>query len=108
MKGLSMPKSIFSTAARHRWSVASRTLAGTLGAYVVAALATVALSLVLAGCGMARSEAVTAATLASFILFAAIAMTVFHASSPARAWRGLALAAMPLALTVWLLLPAQT
>jgi uncharacterized iron-regulated membrane protein len=107
MKGLSMPKSIFSTTARHRWSVASRTLAGTLGAYVVAALATVALSLVLARCGMARSEAVTAATLASFILFAAIAMTVFHASNPARAWRGLALAAMPLALMVWLLLPAQ-
>lgn len=102
-----MPKSIFSAAARQRWSVASRSIAGTLGAYGVASLATVALSLGLASCGMARSEAVIAATLASFIIFAVIAMTVFHASTPARAWRGLSLAALPLMLVVWLLLPAR-
>ncbi|WP_068079458.1 DUF3649 domain-containing protein [Novosphingobium rosa] len=102
-----MPKSIFSATARQRWSVASRSIAGTLGAYGVASLATVALSLVLARCGMARSEAVTAATLASFIIFAAIAMTVFHARTPARAWRGLTIAALPLALAIWLLLPPR-
>lgn len=90
-------------AARHRWSVASRTLAGTLGAYGVTALGTVALSLVLAALGMARAEAVTAATLASYAVFAIIAMAVFHAASPARAWAWLVGVAVPLALLTWLL-----
>ena len=45
--------------ARRRWSVASRTLAGTLGAYGVTAMGTAALSLVLAALGMDRAEAVT-------------------------------------------------
>lgn len=89
--------------ARHRWSVASRTLAGTLGAYGVTALGTVALSLVLAAFGMVRAEAVTAATLASYAVFAVIAMAVFHAASPARAWCWLIGAAVPLALICWLL-----
>lgn len=87
--------------ARHRWSVASRTVAGTLGAYAVTALATVALSLVLAALGMVRVEAVTAATLASYAIFACVAMTVFHARSAGRAWLGLVAAALPLALLAW-------
>ena len=89
--------------ARRRWSVASRTLAGTLGAYGVTAMGTAALSLVLAALGMDRAEAVTAATLASYAVFAAIAIAVFHAASPARAWGGLLAAAAPLGLICWLL-----
>lgn len=65
--------------ARARWAVAVRVLAGTLGAYGLAALVTVALSLALAALGMNRVEAVHAATLASFAIFAVIAMVVFHA-----------------------------
>ncbi|WP_221889490.1 hypothetical protein [Sphingomonas sp. IC081] len=89
--------------ARRRWTVASRTLAGTLGAYGVTAIGTAALSLVLAALGMDRAEAVTAATLASYAVFAVIAIAVFHAASPARAWGGLLAAAAPLGLICWLL-----
>jgi hypothetical protein len=90
-----------------RWSVAARTLAGTLGAYALASLITVALSLALARLGMVRVEATTAATLASYAIFAAIAMSVFHARSAAKAWLGLVIAALPLALAIWLLMPAR-
>jgi hypothetical protein len=107
MKAAIMPTSILSPAARHRWSVAFRVLAGTLGAYALTALATVALSLVLAALGMARVEATTAATLASFAIFAGVAMTVFHAGTAAKAWRGLAFAALPLAPVIWLLIPVR-
>ncbi|HUD28895.1 MAG TPA: hypothetical protein VMQ93_08490 [Novosphingobium sp.] len=93
-------------ARRHRLSVAARTLAGTLGAYGATVQVTVAASLVLARLGMARVEAVTAATLASFAVFAAISMAVFHARSVARAWLWLAATALPLALLGWLLGPA--
>lgn len=90
-----------------RWSAASRVLAGTLGAYTLAALVTVALSLVLASLGIARAEAATAATLASYAVFAGIAMAVFHAQSASKAWRGLVLTGLPLALGIWLLMPSR-
>lgn len=77
---------------------AARVLAGTLGAYGVTVLATVALSKALIGFGMARVEAVTATTLASFALFAAVAMAVFHAPSVWRTWLWLAATAAPLAI----------
>jgi uncharacterized membrane protein len=92
--------------ARHRWSVALRTAAATLGAYGLTALATAALSLLLARIGMDRVEAVTAATLMSFALFAIIAMAAFHARSAARAWSWLAGAGVLLGGITWLLLPA--
>lgn len=75
-----------SASARHRWSVAFRVIAGTLGTYAVTVLITVAASLLLARAGMNRVEAVTAATLASFAVFAVICIAVFHARSVLRAW----------------------
>ena len=72
-----------------RLSTPSRVLAGTLGAYGVTSLATAALSLSLVRLGTTRVEAVTAATLASFLIFAVIAMAVFHARSATRGWAGL-------------------
>jgi hypothetical protein len=93
-------------ARRHRLSVAARTLAGTLGAYALTVQVTVAASLLLARIGMDRVEAVTAATLASFAVFAAISMAVFHAHSVARAWLWLVAAALPLALLARVLGPA--
>ena len=73
-----------------RLSTPSRVLAGTLGAYGVTSLATVALSLALIRMGTSKVEAVTAATLASFLIFAVIAMAVFHARSTMRSWAWLA------------------
>ncbi len=91
--------------ARGRWSVAFRVAAGTLGAYSLTSLATVALSLLLARIGMNRVETVTAATLASFAIFAVIAMAAFHARSAVRAWGWLLALGLPLALAVFLMLP---
>ncbi|MDR7154788.1 hypothetical protein J2W40_001603 [Sphingobium xenophagum] len=91
--------------ARHRWSVAARSLAGTLGAYGVTALFTAALSLLLARIGMDRVEAVTAATLLSFAVFALIAMAVFHARSAVRAWIWLIGASIPVGAALLALLP---
>jgi hypothetical protein len=45
------------------------------------------------------------ATMASFLVWTAIVMTVFHARSATRAWAWLTAAAVPLSLIVWQLLP---
>jgi uncharacterized membrane protein len=91
--------------ARGRWSVAARTIAGTLGAYGLTSLITVALSLLLARIGLDRVEAVTAATLVSFAIFAVIAMAVFYARSAAQAWAWLVMFAVPNGLTVLFMMP---
>jgi len=88
-----------------RWSVVSRVLAGTLGAYGLAALATATLSLLLATMGMGRVEAVIAATLPSFAIFSVAAMTAFHARSALRAWSWLAVFALPTGIGFLLMLP---
>lgn len=90
--------------ARRRWATASRTIAGTLGAYALASLVTVALSLLLDRMGMTRVEAVIAATLASFTIFAFVALAAFQARTATRAWLCLLLIALPSALAVLLLL----
>lgn len=99
------PQAAAGSARRHRLAVTARTLAGTLGAYGLTAQATVVLSLVLARLGIDRAEAVITATLASFAIFAAISMAIFHAPSAARAWIWLAGTAVPLALLQWVLAP---
>ncbi|PNU02164.1 hypothetical protein A8V01_09820 [Novosphingobium guangzhouense] len=93
------------SARRHRRSVTARTLAGTLGAYGVTAQATIVLSFMLALCGMDRAEAVVAATLASFAIFALVSMAVFHTGSASRAWIWLVTASVPLAFLQWVLSP---
>ncbi|MDO9401546.1 MAG: DUF3649 domain-containing protein [Polaromonas sp.] len=92
---------------RHRLGVASRALAAILGGYGVAALSAAALAVCLPfASGMARSEAALTGTLASFIVFALAVMWVFAARTAVRAWSGLAAVAAPLALLLWLCLPA--
>lgn len=88
---------------RARLAVASRILAGTLGAYALTAVTTVILSLVMVALGMNRVEAVTAATLASFAIFAGVAIAVFHARNISRAWGWLLGVTALLALLPWLL-----
>lgn len=84
--------------AQYRWSVLSRTLAAIGGGYVLASLLSVALSLLLSLGGMNKAEAVLAMTMISFLIYAAIIMAVFHASTATRAWIGLAIACVPPAL----------
>jgi len=87
--------------ARYRLSVAARVVAATIGAYGLAALATVAVSYGLQGLfAVARTEAVVAGMLLSFLVFAVAAMAVFRARTAGRAWIGLAVAALPCAIVV--------
>lgn len=83
-----------------RLSLAARVLAVTLGAYGAASLLAAALSLLLVWVGLSRPEAVMAATLASFAVYALLAIAVFHARSTVRAWVGLLLVAAPASLLI--------
>lgn len=74
----------------YRMAVASRAFAAIAGGYGVAALGTGCVSLVLVHwVGMARPEAVVAATLLSFLWFALAVIWVFAADTAWRAWAGL-------------------
>lgn len=92
---------------RRRWSLLSRIVAGTLGAYGLTSLATVGLSLLLARIGVPRAEAVTAATLVSFGVFSVAAMAVFHSRSAGKAWGWLFALALSIALAVLTMLPGN-
>jgi len=85
-----------SRSANWRLSVASRAVAAILGGYGYILLLTAALSLLLpAAFGVSRVDSVLAVTMSSFLVWAIIAMTVFHARSARRAWSGLLLACLP-------------
>ena len=90
-----------SSAARHRWSVASRVLAATIGGYGFVFLLTAAAPLVLP---LQRAEAVLTSTIASFLIYAAIIMAVFHVRSATRAWVWLAVTSLPPFIAIVLLL----
>lgn len=79
-------------------------MAAVIGGYVLTSLITLAVPLLLDVIGMSRPQALLAVTMASFLLYAAVIMGVFHARSATRAWAWLAGAALPLGLIVWLLL----
>lgn len=96
-----------SDAAPRRRSIALRTLLVTLGAYGLTALITACLSLLLAELGMDRVEAIIAATLASFAIFAGIAMAVHHARSAGRAALWLVVIAVPVGVAILLMMRAS-
>ena len=89
----------------YRVAVASRAIAGILGGYGLAALATGCVSLALARwTDMARAEAVVTASLLSFLWYALAVIWVFAVRSATRAWVGLLMAAavrMPAAWVAW-------
>jgi hypothetical protein len=77
--------------------LAARILGAVLGGYALGALASVA-ALALP---MSASQAVITGMLASFVFYAGAVIWVFLARSARRAWAGLLLAALPLALAAW-------
>ncbi|SFL38589.1 iron transporter [Methylorubrum salsuginis] len=84
---------------RGRLSVAGRVVLTAGGGYGLAALAAALLSLTLP---LARSEAVAAATLVSFLLMPAVAILVFAMRSLRRASATVAGAALVLGALLWL------
>lgn len=73
-------------------------VAGTLGAYAIAALVAAALARTLP---MPRIEAQVPATLLGIAIAPAVTIWAFLARGPARAWAGVALAAAGLVALVW-------
>lgn len=76
-----------SPAPRYRLAVASRIIAAILCNYALTSIITALLARHLP---MARVEATVAATIASFLIFALIAMAIFHARSTPRVWAWMA------------------
>lgn len=81
--------------ARYRWSVASRTLAATVGAYAVTSLLVLALTLLAGELGMNRARTLHTVTLGSFWLYALLVLVAFHMRSASRVWMLLLLLAAP-------------
>lgn len=90
-------------AARAVASLALRVIAGTIGAFVMGALATTVLSLILARLGVSRADAVTIALMVGPAILALTCLAAFHSRDPARLSGWLAAAAVPLAITCVLL-----
>jgi hypothetical protein len=78
----------------YRLAVTSRVLAAVLGGYVVAALASVSLSLWLP---MARSEAVVTGMMTSFLVYLVAVLWCFACRSAWQAWCGLIVPGLVLA-----------
>lgn len=72
---------------RYRVNIGARALAGTLGAYAVAALFAAAVA---RAWPASRVEATTVATLLAYLVTPGVTVWAFLARSPARAWIGIA------------------
>lgn len=84
---------------RYRLGVALRAVAAIAGGYALAALFSVACTLLLTrATAMGRAEAVLTATLAAIVVFVLAVIWAFAARSAWRAWAGLLAAAAPLAM----------
>ncbi|MFT4052890.1 MAG: hypothetical protein QM681_00160 [Novosphingobium sp.] len=75
-----------------RLSILARTGAALAGAYVLTALIAILASQLLMLAGMDRTEAVLAATIPSFLLYAGLVCAIFHTRSAKLAWARLAVA----------------
>lgn len=83
---------------RYRANVAARVIAGTIGAYAVAALFAMALARLLP---MPRVEAIMPATLLAFLVGPAVTVWAFLARGPWRAWAGVILLGGLFAAIAW-------
>ncbi len=90
--------------ARYRWQVFSRVIAAAIGGYALASALSALLALVWP---LPRAEAVLASTMLGFVWYALAVMWVFSVRSATRAWAGMVLPTVVLALLCWWLLPAQ-
>ncbi|MEP9358000.1 DUF3649 domain-containing protein [Sphingomonas sp. KR3-1] len=84
---------------RYRANVGARVVAGTLGAYAVAALFAAALARTLP---MPRADATIPATLLAFALGPCVTVWAFLARGPWRAWAGVILCGALFAAIAWL------
>lgn len=81
--------------AAYRWSIASRFVAAALGGYVVITLSHLAFMGLLP---IARHEALLFSSQTGYLTWTALIVWCFAARTARRAWLGLAIVALPLAL----------
>lgn len=89
-------QAILSSTYRYRGLI-SRLIAAILGGYCLAALASVAVLAL----PMDKGQAVLTGMLASFAIYATAVIWVFAARSAWRAWAGLWVVSLPLAIAAW-------
>ena len=88
-----------STSWRYRGGVAARTVAAIGGGYVLTSIAVALLALALP---LPRADAVTIATLLSFVVYTCVILWVFATASALRAWIGVAAASGVLGAVLWM------
>ncbi len=81
-----------------RLSVASRIIAAIVGGYALTQAASIVLAAIMPG---SRAEGVMTVLLLSFVVYTVVILWVFAAHSAARAWLGVLLPALVLALPAW-------
>lgn len=89
-----------STSWRYRGDVAARTVAAIGGGYVLTSIAIALLALALP---LPRADAVTIATLLSFMVYTCVILWVFATASALRAWTGVVGASAVLGAVLWAL-----
>ena len=93
---------------RYRSAVLVRAVAGFGGGYVLSAAFAAAFGLVcVQWCGMARTEAVTVATMLSFVVLAVAVLWAFACANTKRVCLGIAMPAVLLGLLAWMLSGGQ-
>jgi hypothetical protein len=84
---------------RYRGAVASRAVAAIGGGYV---LTSIAIALIALALPLPRADAVTLATLLSFVVYTCAILWVFATSSATRAWGGIVAVTAVLSALLWL------
>lgn len=88
---------------RYRWEVASRVVAAAIGGYALASALTVLLALIWP---LPQAQAVLASTMLGFVWYTVAVIWVFTTRSHVRAWVGMVLPTVLIAMLCWWLLPA--
>lgn len=103
----SLSPSMYPSLLRYRLAVASRTAAAVFGGYALSAAFAAAFSVWLPRVSsLSRTDAVMAATMLSFIVYAAAVVWVFSCTRAGRAWFGLLAPALILGALAWATGPA--
>jgi len=84
---------------RYRGAVASRAVAAIGGGYV---LTSIAIALIALALPLPRADAVSIATLLSFVIYTCAILWVFATTSATRAWVGIAASSAALGAVLWL------
>jgi len=93
---------------RYRFELLARTLVAIVGGYVLAAAASaLCAQIMVLWLGVARTSAVTGATMLAFVLHAAAAIYVFACASAVRACLGILIPALLMGLAAWVLAPSE-